>query len=592
MKLTIGMIVKNEESRLERCLDSIKPIIDNVSGELIITDTGSTDRTVEIAKKYTDNVLHFDWCDDFSAARNTAFSAAKGEWFMFVDADDVFAEYDDLIAFFNSGECEKYGSASFTYRNIRSEDKQDHIDQYVIRIVRRFPQTRFVGRIHEVLDPMPEPIKKLDTIVEHYGYFYDSGNDAAAKMKRNERILLKELEEAPEGERKSILLYYYLYEELREQETGKAEQYLDKGIEKALETKSDAIIPFMHEKARIYLSRGENERTLELCDRYFSLDTEMRAEEICADTEIYAVKAVALMRLKRYNEALDAFCEFFRLFDLVNSGKLVTGDRYIYLPALSGDGNLADMIARFTDCCDRCGNIRQMEQFVNTFPVSRYLAAERQADLFFAVGVLMKNGLDISHLLFGDDRQTALTASLCCDNITGFYDIAGEYYLKKIEERDKLPKAALLYEIIINKALKNNSCIDKLIQRFIDTGALYSGDSECEPIKLSRVIGQADADRKNGRYKECLAVLKRALNDFPDSVNPIKGYINIVSAELDSTQKTPVSSEMEKLAMMLKSNVKQMISAGKFDTAKKYLDEYAKIAPGDPEIEQLRNMMK
>ena len=54
MKLTIGMIVKNEEKWLDKCLSAIKPILDNVDSELIITDTGSTDRTVEIAKKYSD----------------------------------------------------------------------------------------------------------------------------------------------------------------------------------------------------------------------------------------------------------------------------------------------------------------------------------------------------------------------------------------------------------------------------------------------------------------------------------------------------------------------------------------------------------
>ena len=70
MKLTIGMIVKNEEKWLDKCLTGIKPILDNVDSELIITDTGSIDSTVEIARKYTDKVLHFDWINDFAAARN------------------------------------------------------------------------------------------------------------------------------------------------------------------------------------------------------------------------------------------------------------------------------------------------------------------------------------------------------------------------------------------------------------------------------------------------------------------------------------------------------------------------------------------
>ena len=88
MLLTIGMIVKNEEKYLERCLNGIKPILDSVESELIITDTGSTDRTVEIAKNFTDKVLSFEWCDDFSAARNYSLSKATGDWILVVD-DDV-----------------------------------------------------------------------------------------------------------------------------------------------------------------------------------------------------------------------------------------------------------------------------------------------------------------------------------------------------------------------------------------------------------------------------------------------------------------------------------------------------------------------
>ena len=88
LRLTIGLIVKNEEKTLGKCLAALKELRNEVPSELIVTDTGSTDRTVEIACGYTENVLHFDWCDDFAAARNTGLSAAKGEWFLFLDADE------------------------------------------------------------------------------------------------------------------------------------------------------------------------------------------------------------------------------------------------------------------------------------------------------------------------------------------------------------------------------------------------------------------------------------------------------------------------------------------------------------------------
>lgn len=83
--ISLCMIVKNEEKILSRCLDSVAPLMD----EIIIVDTGSTDRTREIAAKYTDRIYEFEWIDDFSAARNFAFSKATMEYIYSADADEV-----------------------------------------------------------------------------------------------------------------------------------------------------------------------------------------------------------------------------------------------------------------------------------------------------------------------------------------------------------------------------------------------------------------------------------------------------------------------------------------------------------------------
>lgn len=89
--LSVCMIVKNEEDTLERCLESIK----NIADEIVIVDTGSTDKTKEIAKKYTDNIYDFDWVYDFSKARNYSFSKATMQYTMWMDADDVLLEKDE-----------------------------------------------------------------------------------------------------------------------------------------------------------------------------------------------------------------------------------------------------------------------------------------------------------------------------------------------------------------------------------------------------------------------------------------------------------------------------------------------------------------
>lgn len=88
--ISLCMIVKNEEQCLERCLASVNDVVD----EIIIVDTGSTDATVEIAKKYSAKIFHFKWRDDFSAARNFSLSKASKEWILVLDADEFLSSSD------------------------------------------------------------------------------------------------------------------------------------------------------------------------------------------------------------------------------------------------------------------------------------------------------------------------------------------------------------------------------------------------------------------------------------------------------------------------------------------------------------------
>ena len=89
--MSLTMIVKDEENNLSNCLASVSGVFD----EIVIVDTGSTDRTVEIARSFGARVFHFPWVDDFAAARNEALSHATGDYAFWLDADDV-VEPDEL----------------------------------------------------------------------------------------------------------------------------------------------------------------------------------------------------------------------------------------------------------------------------------------------------------------------------------------------------------------------------------------------------------------------------------------------------------------------------------------------------------------
>ena len=90
LTLSLCMITKNEEQFLEQCLNSVKELVD----EIIIVDTGSTDKTKEIASKFTDKIYDFQWCDDFSAARNESLKYATQDWILVLDADEVISKED------------------------------------------------------------------------------------------------------------------------------------------------------------------------------------------------------------------------------------------------------------------------------------------------------------------------------------------------------------------------------------------------------------------------------------------------------------------------------------------------------------------
>lgn len=85
-RLSACMMVKDEEANLPRCLQSIQPFID----ELIVVDTGSSDRTIQIAESFGASVYHHAWANDFSLHRNQSIASATGDWILIIDADEEF----------------------------------------------------------------------------------------------------------------------------------------------------------------------------------------------------------------------------------------------------------------------------------------------------------------------------------------------------------------------------------------------------------------------------------------------------------------------------------------------------------------------
>ena len=146
--LSLCMIVKDEGKTLERCLNSVKSFIN----EIIIVDTGSKDNTVEIAKKFNAKIYKFKWIDDFSAARNFAFSKATSDNIMWLDGDDFINE-DDIKKIENllSNMDSSYDYISAEYILARNSEGKVSTSLRRNRIVKRQSAFLWVGNVHEYL---------------------------------------------------------------------------------------------------------------------------------------------------------------------------------------------------------------------------------------------------------------------------------------------------------------------------------------------------------------------------------------------------------------------------------------------------------
>lgn len=195
-RLSVCLIVKNEEKFLGQCLKSVREL----AAQIVIVDTGSTDRTVEIAKEHGAEVHHFTWCDDFSAARNAALEHATGDWVLMLDADE------ELAADSREHLRRALSEAAVMAWRLPMIDVGREADGYshVPRLFRNAPGLFYIGRVHEQVFSSVEVRRAewgLDNrigeaVLIHHGYTEQVTRDRN-KIERNLGLLERALTEFP-----------------------------------------------------------------------------------------------------------------------------------------------------------------------------------------------------------------------------------------------------------------------------------------------------------------------------------------------------------------------------------------------------------
>ncbi|MDR3767387.1 MAG: glycosyltransferase family 2 protein [Butyricicoccus sp.] len=204
--LSIGMIVKNEEQKLEKCLKALQPLRDAVPCELVIADTGSTDGTRAIAERYADLVFDFPWVNDFAAARNAVMDKCTGLWYLTVDADEYLdADVSELVSFLTSASAKKTDVGYVIVRNYNTADMVpgDCNDFFAFRMVRMAMGIRYHGSVHEAFSVQAGQVSRFfhATILHHDGYAWRTQDNAREKLQRNLDLLEAEIQKHPHNAR-------------------------------------------------------------------------------------------------------------------------------------------------------------------------------------------------------------------------------------------------------------------------------------------------------------------------------------------------------------------------------------------------------
>lgn len=313
------MIVKNEEKFLTQCLTSIKGAVD----EIIIVDTGSTDRTVDIAHSFGANVYHHPWNNSFSEARNHSLKYASGDWILQIDADETLEQADIplLYKFINND------SYNVLFVAIYNELPGGSAKHYFQRIFRR-GKAHFEGIVHNQL--LFEG-KALQSEIRFYHYGYNlSDHEMQKKYKRTGDLLRQQLAENPDN----LFVMANLVRNYRnEYDFDKVIDLAENGL-KISATQTDLV------------SKNQRQRlSIDLAHAFLNKNLVEKAELVCKKAliensdsfDILLVLGEVLMKKGVYNDALPCFKKYLILKEKENKEPaffLLSSDFYHYEPTV------------------------------------------------------------------------------------------------------------------------------------------------------------------------------------------------------------------------------------------------------------------
>ncbi len=301
--LSLCMIVRNEEHTITNCLNSVKDLVD----EIIIVDTGSTDKTQEIAQKFTKKIYTTVWQNNFSTARNFSLQHATGDWIFILDADEIIDESDHkkILEAINNWKVLGYQMISRNYTSTTAitgwqpvlaqdplrKSPNGWYPSIKVRLFQRKPGITFFGEIHEMVENAIEAqggtIKMLSVPVHHYGTL--EGN-AQEKMQRYIELTKKKLAAQPTAK-----AYFELGIQYKEQGNfGLAEKALEHSV--AIEEKS------IYPRLNLAIVQQKQEKIDQAIENFRKV-----AEQDPTGADAYFGLGYCFFKKNEYQKAIDNF---------------------------------------------------------------------------------------------------------------------------------------------------------------------------------------------------------------------------------------------------------------------------------------------
>lgn len=600
--LSIGLIVKNEEKILARCLDSMKNLREKVASELIITDTGSQDDTVKIAKEYTEHVYAVPWKDDFSEARNFGLEKATGEWFLFIDADEWFEDTEEIEEFFTSGTYKNYDNASYTMRKYMSEsDPKDYTEHFVYRMFKIEEGKRFEGKVKGQI-PMKENHAFLNSYVKNYSYINRDEESRNEKSERNIKMLKESQKENPDDMRiKYMLAQEYLM--AGRNEDFKAE--ISEGYGRLESAPDSPFYPYFLKYKALELEEKDVAGALEMIDKRLNRGGESQGW----DLDLNATYAEVCYRAEKYLDAMERVDRYFKLYEEFKQGKFEDAALVAEgAPSFEGDGAAGSMMLLKLKAMIRMEDFNKLVENIQKLEWGLFSEQETsEALLMLLYACNLTKNVEAAKNLYENFKERG-KKDVFLDICSGFAELVTavikERMAEAVSEEEHLDiiyvaERAMLIDDEdegIESKIEVFELFGEICKRYLERKYETAEPSEEEVKNLKGdeifIYRMAKSsmllDEKKG--KEALDYLLKAAEAKPYMETAIEKIMDYLGAKIN--RENFVKREFELYANIVKEKIEIIAKAGKRDEAIGVFDRYLKINPGDVEgIKKLRRLL-